>query len=228
MDAGSLIGFIGDIHGDLDALKWALDALQDAERVVSLGDVVDGRYDLECIALLQTRGVTVVQGNHDAWASTEDRHLDDAIRSWLGGLPRCLEESEWLAWHSYHVDVGSRFPTWEYLMNERIIREALASRPQQVLFSGHTHVAGVNVLEEDRLRYINTETLRTSPRVVLEADKRYTVAAGRPTECVVLYDRRSHVVEYRFREEKVRPEPPQPSGLAALWEWLSRQNRRGN
>ena len=222
-----MIGFIGDIHGDLEALEWALGALADAERVISLGDVVDGPHDRECIALLRARGITVVQGNHDAWAATEDRHFDPETRSWLAGLPRTLTEAEWLAWHSYHLPIaGSRHPTWEYLCNESIVREALESQPQQLLFSGHTHIAGVNVLDSPQLRYVGTDALRSSPRIPIESGKRYTVGAGRPTECVVLYNREDRVVEYRFREEKKLP-LKKPSGLTAVWDWLSQHNPRG-
>lgn len=64
------IAFISDVHGDLHALR---DALAQAERlrcdaVVCAGDLVDGPFPEETIALVRARGIPCVRGNHDRWA----------------------------------------------------------------------------------------------------------------------------------------------------------------
>lgn len=62
---------IGDIHGELDKLKKALERVDfdyENDRLVSIGDVVDrGLYSYECVEeLLKIKNLIAIRGNHDA------------------------------------------------------------------------------------------------------------------------------------------------------------------
>jgi predicted phosphodiesterase len=94
----SRIGLLGDIHAEDASLALALRVLADvgAERIVSVGDIVDGRGSVDrCCALLAEAGAVVVRGNHERWffAGTM-RELPDATielgaeaRAFLAALP---------------------------------------------------------------------------------------------------------------------------------------------
>ena len=64
------LGLIGDIHAEDEYLAAALERLagEAVDRVLAVGDIVDGRGDVDrCVELLQHHGVQVVRGNHDRW-----------------------------------------------------------------------------------------------------------------------------------------------------------------
>jgi predicted phosphodiesterase len=188
------IGFIGDVHGDLRALQWALETLHDVDRVVCLGDIVDGARDEECIDLLQARGVLVLQGNHDfdcaIFGGVRPPYID-----WLNRLPLQHAEDYWHAWHSL-LFTREEHVAWQYVYYERDVRRLLRETDRQVVLSGHTHVPAVHVQEGEALTRISKEELLDGPIVPLHDGCRYAVNVGRPTQCVVVLDETR--VEYRF------------------------------
>lgn len=94
----SRIGLIGDIHAEDASLALALRVLGDvgADRIVAVGDIVDGRGSVDrCCALLAQAGAVVVRGNHERWfLAGAMRELPDATlevgaeaRAFLEALP---------------------------------------------------------------------------------------------------------------------------------------------
>jgi len=92
------IVLIGDIHTEAELLatviRWAEDA--GVDRIISVGDVVDGPGDpLACIDLLRTHSVDVVRGNHERWV-VEGRPFESfdytpLALAWMHALPRTRE-----------------------------------------------------------------------------------------------------------------------------------------
>ncbi len=89
---------IGDIHTE-DALlaeALALGMREGVDRVMSVGDIVDGPNDpMPCIARLRQRKVDVVRGNHERWV-IEGTPMDpvdypDEVMDWLAELPATRE-----------------------------------------------------------------------------------------------------------------------------------------
>lgn len=71
------VGAIGDIHGEVNNLKIALELLTQTkvDYIMSVGDIVDGQTPEEveeCLELLQNYKVLTVQGNHERWILTGD------------------------------------------------------------------------------------------------------------------------------------------------------------
>lgn len=93
------VGVLGDVHAEDVAVELALNALRDVDAVLCVGDIVDGKGDLErTVALLEDHGVICVAGNHERWflagtmRGVPDAHVtsSDAVRTFFAGLPRTL------------------------------------------------------------------------------------------------------------------------------------------
>lgn len=93
-EALARVGVIGDIHAEDLALSATLEFLvgDGVDAVLAVGDIVDGRGDVDrCVELLARHEAVVVAGNHERWLLTDTmRDLPDAHR--IGDLePRTLE-----------------------------------------------------------------------------------------------------------------------------------------
>lgn len=198
-----LTAFLGDIHGDLEALQWALEATADAALRVSLGDVVDGRHDAACMQLLRNLQVVVVKGNHDAWAARETRRPREE-REWLSQLPLVVTRGDWIALHSaFRVREGDDEPTWTYLLDECQIRQVFQAWNERLVFCGHSHIPSINVLQADgRVRYLGPDWLRHHREFTLAPGSRYLVCAGCCEECVVCYDAQRLCLSFVFRPQE--------------------------
>jgi predicted phosphodiesterase len=85
---------IGDIHTEEEHLvaALALGREQGVERVLSVGDIVDGPNDpLPCIARLRAARADVVRGNHERWVAEghplEPFDYPDDVLDWIRELP---------------------------------------------------------------------------------------------------------------------------------------------
>ena len=86
------IGVIGDIHGEIHKLRWALDYLINSacvDTIYSLGDVVDrGLFATQCLAMLKEYKVKCLMGNHELMMlqSFDEDYIPikDAYRHWRG------------------------------------------------------------------------------------------------------------------------------------------------
>ena len=152
-------GVVGDVHGNLEALSAALDAVEAAgvDRVVCPGDVVGyGPHPEECIAMLYATEALVVAGNHDLMAIGElpvpfesplvrqtidwtRKQLGDRSRAWLRALPLELELDDRVL--MTHGGLGD--PTlYVHGATEAVaqLAELAARRPRsRGMLVGHTH-----------------------------------------------------------------------------------------
>src|ERR1044072_5602437 len=87
----ALYGVLGDIHGNLEALRAVLAALDQrgARQLLCVGDVVGYNADADaCAALLARPGARVILSNHDLIATR--RALARETAAWLCTLPERL------------------------------------------------------------------------------------------------------------------------------------------
>lgn len=125
---------IGDIHGNLPGLELVLEDIRsrNIERIICLGDLVEGGGDSEnIIALMQAREILTVQGNHDL---INDLHLDKNTRKWLVDLPEEFVEGEHLFTHvsprERKQSIKNKIEAWN------VFRD----REFTLCFIGHTHM----------------------------------------------------------------------------------------
>lgn len=148
-------GILGDIHGNLSALRAVLAALEaeHVDRFLSVGDVVGyGAAPRDCIALLREIDAVVVKGNHDAacvgeidiayfnnYARAAVRWTQSALtptdRKWLTALPLVANlEHASVAHGTYH-----RPELFDYVQSTTDADPSLDAMQLPVCFVGHTH-----------------------------------------------------------------------------------------
>ena len=155
----ALYGILGDIHGNLEALRSVLGVFdsRNIKQILCVGDIVGYNADPdECSALLRARRTVVIAGNHDLIGtgmlgfercSNKARYSLKRTRkelradtvAWLRALPpsRLVEDSIALV-HGGVRDVQQYMTTHEHI---RANAELLATDfpTARVCFFGHSH-----------------------------------------------------------------------------------------
>lgn len=173
--------FVGDIHGNLEALQAVLADLQTqkADEILCLGDVVGyGADPSECLRVIREVASHTVAGNHDhaasgklpmwqfneyAWAAiiwTTD-HLTEDEKNWLAQLPLVVHRESFSIVHS-SLDNPDEFNYIESVHDALACFEAMK---EPLCFIGHSHMPVV-FFEGDR---------RTGPRYELDLEKPVSV-----------------------------------------------------
>lgn len=91
-----------DIHGNYEGLLAVLSdiARQDCDRVLCLGDLVDGgSRSVEVVRALRDQGIATVRGNHDETGVWDDR-LPEDVRDYLKALPEEIIEGDAIYTHT--------------------------------------------------------------------------------------------------------------------------------
>lgn len=155
----AVYGLLADVHGNLEALRAALEAIdaRGVGRLVCLGDIVGYNADSNaCVEIVRRRAIESVAGNHDlisierlgfdrcankaAYALERTRRtLSPESRRFLATLePWRLYEGRFLAVHGGVEDVQ------QYVRNARQIQENAGTLRRsfpdvEICFYGHTH-----------------------------------------------------------------------------------------
>ena len=154
-----LIGVIGDIHGNIDALR-AVDAEFNrlaVDTVLCAGDVVGyGAAPGECIDFLQEKQIPTVLGNHDFYTLHPDVNMDgirnDAVQvfewnrkilssnqmDWLASLPMTLVSNK-LHYEVRHASCQP-YPSWGYVVSDHSAALSFLFQNSRVCFNAHSHV----------------------------------------------------------------------------------------
>ena len=162
---------VGDIHTEdgLLAEALALGVREGVDRVLSVGDIVDGPHDpLPAIARLRQRKVDVVRGNHERWV-VEGNPMDpvdypDEVMDWLAELPATREYTtptgRLLLCHGIGEDDMAEIDhdtTGYALENLDPLWALVRARRYRYVVGGHTHKPMVR--EIDGVVFINPGTL---------------------------------------------------------------------
>lgn len=207
---------LGDIHGNLEALRAVLDharAQGGFDHVVSVGDVVGyGADPGPCLGLLRELDAGIVMGNHDlavvgglptdgfnvyAKAAVEwtAAKLTTEELGFLRALPATLKHPEYAVSHgTLHDPEGFR-----YLLTEADAVDSLAILDRPVCFLGHTHLpvwarmAGASL----EVSQIPTAPVDPGRPVVVNVGSVGQPRDGDPRTIYALYDTEIAKVEMR-------------------------------
>jgi putative phosphoesterase len=155
-----MTAIIADIHGNLPALKAALDSITRAgcREIISIGDVA-GYYCMvnECIALLRERNIPHLMGNHDSYLIEGTPCPRSTAANKCLDYQRTIITSENMAWLAESktmikisgaslVHGGWNNHLDEYM--EEIAEEYFAGLEGRIFISGHTHVQVLRQLSD--------------------------------------------------------------------------------
>lgn len=163
----SKIGFISDIHGNIDALQAVIAELDknDCESILCLGDIVGyGAAPEQCVNLIREREIPSVLGNHDEYVTllmdprverlraevrqsiewTQSQLSMDNLK-WLSKLTNQIEAEIFSLCH------GAFGPNpWAYCMDEETFKRNFEFQTSQLGFCGHSHSPLIAVAMPDR------------------------------------------------------------------------------
>ena len=211
------IGFISDIHSNLEALLAVEEHMKNCklDRVVCLGDIVGyAAKPYECIDKVKEISHQVLAGNHD-WAPVDkvdiscfNPYAKEAIlwtkeslgpqhKEYLRGLPLVHQELDFTCVHAslYEPDEFHYLDSYPSVYRDFLFLERAQSK---VLFLGHTHIPTVFISKAENL-YRDY-----SPRVEFSPKYSYIVNVGSvgqprdrdPRACFCIFDTEEHSVEF--------------------------------
>jgi diadenosine tetraphosphatase ApaH/serine/threonine PP2A family protein phosphatase len=159
---------VSDIHANQVALEAVLADARDYDAIWNLGDTVGyGPRPCQCIDLMVAHGADpVLVGNHDlaclgkldlddfnpvarAASLWTARQLGPDHREFFEGLPAMTVADGVTLAHG-----SPRAPIWEYVTDATVATASFTHFDTNVCLIGHTHVAMVAVLREERLRAV--------------------------------------------------------------------------
>jgi len=199
----ALYGVLGDIHGNLEALRAVLAALdaRGVRELLCVGDVVGYNADADaCAALLRRRGARVILGNHDLIATRRlgfERCSNNA-RYALARTRRTLarESAEWLA----------TLP--ERLLVDGEIRIHVDHSGQEVTLARHSSgsVVGEMSVFDDQPRSAGAQATTDTTVRVLRRDRLQAIVHEHPE--VLLEFIKNLSQRLRAMDEKLGSAPP--------------------
>ncbi len=153
---------VSDIHGNLSAWNTVLSdiALRRVDRIICLGDVVGyGPEPAEVLKSVYERVHLMVLGNHDAvvggrmsaetfndraqrmieWTAEQ---LGSKAQEFFGGLPLVLKGNDFRCVHGDFSDPA----VFNYIETPEEALTSFQAVPEQLLFCGHSHEAGLFVI----------------------------------------------------------------------------------
>ena len=163
--------FLGDIHGNTEALDAVLAAIRDekVDKIVCLGDIVGyGAEPAKCLEMIRALNCDVIAGNHD-WAAvgkvsiecfnayakaaaiwTRDQ-LNDEQKSWILTLPLTLTYADCAVAHgTFHQPEA--FNYIQTVFDAQQSFESLKKLGARLGFLGHSHVP-VGFFDTDPITY---------------------------------------------------------------------------
>ncbi len=205
------IGFLGDIHSNIDALKAVLQALDEngVDKIFCTGDIVGyGAAPAECIDLIRERNIPCVKGNHDEyttqlgadWLIQPDARtvihwtqevLGDSYINWLAQLPRVIEFKNISILHASHV----WWPRWPYVINEKAAINNFIFQSSRISFNGHSHVplcVSWRVNERPELEWLKNMFVPRKQKLLIAVGSVGQPRDGDPRACCVIYDTTQH------------------------------------
>ena len=212
------IGFLSDIHSNLEALQVAVEKLESekVEKIVCIGDIVGYGADPDkCVEIIKQKADVIVAGNHD-WACVGktdityfNKHGKAAIlwtssaltpqhRSFLAELSLLYADRDWCAVHSTPSDPVK----WKYVLSAADAIEQFGHFSQKICFIGHLHVPGMFTDNGEHFQIVVPHE-RESVEFRLIKDRRHIInigSVGQPRDgdirgSVAIYDAKAETVK---------------------------------
>lgn len=204
-----------DIHSNLPAFNAVLEEYrkEKIDKYFCAGDIVGyAANPSECLELIKELNPVIVAGNHDyaavdltdieyfnplakkavIWTKSV---LNEQEKGFLKGLPLVFEGKEFAMVHAA-LESPEEF---EYLTNEYIAKRTFNLMKGNLLFVGHTHVAGIFIQENKKISYTDSEKIKLKPnlRYIVNAGSVGQPRDGNPGPSFCILDAESMILEIR-------------------------------
>lgn len=181
-----LLGIIGDIHGNIEALTACHKALMEigCNKIVCTGDIVGyGASPKECIDFVHDKKIDSIRGNHDHYTTQRgsDWDIQPAAKkvilwmqktlpkeyiSWLDNLPYYMEVEGIQFVHSSLEGLDGK--SWPYILSAQTALFHFFLQPAKFCFYGHTHIPLIFTLKHGN---VSIEMLTSRNFSHLKGDK---------------------------------------------------------
>lgn len=197
----SKTALISDIHGHLLGLEAVLSdiKLNQCERIICLGDLVDGGdYNQEVVYLLRDLNILCVQGNHDRGYVYE---ADEDIATFLLSLPEIIVEEKILYTH-----ISPRTHRLLPINNPVEAWNVFDETGYRLIFVGHVHIPFLFGERCEEACSTTQHTFQYNTVFQLDSTDRYIISVGaigysrdkikKPR--YVIYDDKANTIEFRL------------------------------
>lgn len=168
-----MLGIISDIHGNLPGLNLVLSALaaQKCQKIICLGDVVDGGdYNEEVVDRIQGLKIECVRGNHDEINSAD---LDEQRQAWLDSLP-----TEIMCKDMCFTHISPRPQRKRKLNTATEAWNVFDETEFRLIFVGHTHISAIFEHSNDVVGTSLEIPFQFNEPLRLGANTRYVISPG--------------------------------------------------
>jgi len=170
------LGFLSDVHNDIEGLSRALDVLGDCDKVMHLGDLLeDAPEGNGIVCLLTSNNVEGVMGYHDELAYKIGSCLNPETKSYISGLPMEIIKGDF---HLVHDNPLSKVKneglcnSGGYIKDEYYAGRVFEEASFKVLIVGHTHKA-------EQYEYDDASVVRyRESSIQLDPQRRYILNPG--------------------------------------------------
>ena len=208
-------GIISDIHGNLEALEVATEALskEKIDRYMCLGDIVGyGTDPSPCIKRTRELCPVVVRGNHDAAASgtIDTRYFNEAARETIDWAREHITDSDVtflrgldLVYRNEHLTLVhgtlQEPEAFHYMFDKNAARATFALLENNVCFIGHSHVPGIFSCKNDKIEYSYKKKTKLAgdAKVIVNTGSIGQPRDGDPRLCFCIYDVERQLIELR-------------------------------
>jgi len=184
-------GIISDIHSNIEALDKVLDNMEKVDAIICLGDIVGyGANPNECISRVKEIKSRCIAGNHDLAAvkKLDVNFFNDEARAAIQWTSKkltrenicyleSLKEKLYLQNNVYAIHGSPGNNKWDYINNRFIAAMIFEKYIFDIIFIGHSHIAGCFVLEKTKKR-VDYIDLTLGGHVLFLENRRYIVNCG--------------------------------------------------
>jgi len=204
-----------DIHGNLEALEVAIDALSERkiDSYMCIGDIVGyGANPKECIKKTKELSSVIIRGNHDAAASgaKSPDDFNNSARVAVEWTQSELSQKEITFLKNLELVYKNQYITlvhgtlyepesFYYMFDEASARATFNLMETQTCFVGHSHVPGIFIKKQNKIKYFYKEKLKLNKneKAIINVGSIGQPRDGDPRLCCCLYDVDKSVVELK-------------------------------
>ena len=209
------IAFLGDIHGNFDALQAVLSAIDEegVDSIYSVGDAVGyGAEPGECIAEIRRRKIPAVAGNHDygvarrlslEYFNAEARGsvrwtqsaLNDDETQFLAALPLVVEGETFCVVHGSVAHPES----FDYVLAVGDAAASFEELGKTCGFIGHSHMPAAFLRSDEGISVVSETEFTVPPddKALVNVGSVGQPRDGNPDAAYAIYDAESGKVAFR-------------------------------